>query len=422
MEINVIFRSLEIDQQIIIQSKFEDKLSTVIDKFAQKLYVEPKDFFYYYAKKEITNKDLTIMKLLNYSKNVQHIEIGIKKRTKIIKCPICACNNCILHLDNYRLNFSECCHGHSESKLFEEYEDTQRINYQKIKCDNQCGRTQKDSLEDFHKCLKCSNLAGYAIYYCNQCNDNHKHKTIKYDEKYYYCTEHSAEYVSYCVNCVDNKNNNINLCENCEKKHKGHEIKKFDTIIPDVKEIKKKLEKINEKIDELKIIVRVIKNKMDDAVKIVEKYYEIANDMINKYETFNSKLKNYQVLLSINYLSKTNKEIIKDIDNVIKGNKNKEDWKKKCNKLIDIIEGDRSVYKNENSDSVENETNDISKEESKNMGIDGNNMFSIPEIYEKYSNISKNSKGIPISINTGNKNGKNKSKGMIYNKSNITNK
>ena len=422
MEINVIFRSLEIEPQIIIQSKFEDKISTVIDKFAQKLYVEPKDFFYFYAGKEITNKDLTIIKLLNYTKTVPYMEICIVRRTKMTKCPLCTCNNCILQLINYRLNFSECCNNHSESKLFEEYEDTQRINYQKIKCDNQCGRTQKDSLEDFHKCLKCSNLAGYAIYYCNQCNSTHKHKTIKYDEKHYYCTEHSAEYVSYCVNCVDNKNINKNLCEICEKEHKGHKIKKFDTMIPDVKEIKKKLEKINDKIDDLKTIVRIIKNKLDASVKIVEKYYEISKDMISKYESFNSKLKNYQVLLSINYLSVSNKEIIKDIDNVIKGNKSKEDWKKKCNILIDIIEGDRSEYKNENFNNDENEKNDISKEDSKNFGIDGNYIFPNPEIYEKYSNNSKNLKGIPISINNGNKNGKNKQKGMIYNKSNITNK
>jgi hypothetical protein len=201
-------------------------------------------------------------------------------------------------MDKCRLNFSQCCKKHNENKLFDEYEDTQRINYQNIKCDNQCGRTQKDSLEEFHKCLDCSNLAGYAIYYCNVCYITHGtgHKTIKYDQKYYYCTEHFGEYVSYCSKCK------YNLCEKCEKNHKSHPIIKFDVMNTDVNEIKRKLKKIGEKIKDLRVIVRIIKNKMDGAIKIIEKYYDIANDILTKYETFNSKSKNYQTILTINYI------------------------------------------------------------------------------------------------------------------------
>ena len=120
-----------------------------------------------------------VKKLIN-NKNIKDIEILTKRKTKIDKCPICACNNCIIKIVNYRLHFSNCCKKHKDIRLFEEYDDTQTINYQKIKCDNQCGKTQKDCLEEFHKCLDCTNLAGYAIYYCNDCNNIHqkKHKTI----------------------------------------------------------------------------------------------------------------------------------------------------------------------------------------------------------------------------------------------------
>ena len=97
---------------------------------------------------------------------------------------------------------------------------------------------------------------------------------------------------------------------------------------PDIKDIKKKLDKIDEKIEDLKTIVKIIKNKMDGSIKIIENYHSIAQDMIKKYETFNSRLKNYQILKTINYLFISNREIINDIENIINGNKSKDDWKK----------------------------------------------------------------------------------------------
>ena len=196
----------------------------------------------------------------------------------------------------------------------------------------------------------------------------------------YFCSEHSSEYNSYCENC------NLNLCEGCEKNHKNHETKKFDAMIPDIKDIKKNLDKIYAKIDDLKIIVKVIKNKMDGAIKIIEKYYSIAQDVIKKYESFNSKLKNYQILKTINYLSISNNEIIKQIDNVISGNKSKDDWKKKCDILIDIIESDRADYKNETAETKSNTEN----------SDDINNNYQ----EEKYMNENEK-----ISKNTSNKGG-----------------
>ena len=44
--------------------------------------------------------------------------------------------------------------------------------------------------------------------------------------------------------------------------------------------IKNNLEEIGEKIEDLKIIVEIIKTQMDDAIKIIEIYYDIANDII----------------------------------------------------------------------------------------------------------------------------------------------
>ena len=415
MDINATFRCSENNSQLMIQCRAEDKISTLLDKFSQKTFRDKKDFDYFYLGKEINEKDkeLTIIKLTN-NKNIKDIEITINNRNKIFKCPLCDCNNCIIKIKDYRLNFSDCCNGHEIIKLFGEYDDTQRINYQKIRCNNQCAKTQKDSLEEFHKCLKCTQLAGFSIYYCSECSNKHKHKTIKYDEKYYYCEEHFGEFISYCTKC------NCNLCEKCEKKHKNHITIKFDAMNPDLNDIKNKLERIGDKIEDLKDVVNFIKEKMDRSIEIIEKYYNIASDMIKKYETFNSKLRNYQTLKTIKYLSTSNKEIITDIENIIKGNK-VEDWIVKFTKLLEIVEKDRLVYRNKEFELNDNNTN-TSNLEPKNSISYKYEIDSNQEYIEKYSNATSN---IPNNQRKTSafKNCKNKPKGnMIYTKSNVGNK
>ena len=405
MEIVVSFNCLENQQRLQVQCRADEKLESIINQFSKKAFADPKDFIYYYEGKEI-NKDSTLAKLIN-NRNQQFIDITIKRRTKIFKCSKCTSNNAVIKIEGYRLKFFGCCNNHDDLRRFEEYEDSQRINFGNIKCDNnKCGKTQKNTLEDFYKCLKCSNLNGYAIYYCNTCNQSHKHKTIKYDEKYYYCTEHYNEYISYCSSCKQN------LCETCEKKHLNlkHLVKRFDSMIPNIKDLKKKLEKLYENIDDLKYIVETIKNKMDNAVKIIENYYFIAQDFINKYETFNSKLKNYQTLKTINYLYESNKEINKDIDRIIQGNSSAEDWQKKCKILIGIIESDRNDYKNEVSSTYEND-------EQNNIIVNNRDVFIYNEINDGNNNNAVN-KGIIL-----NKEGSIKTKKrLIGNKSNLGSK
>ena len=159
---------------------------------------------------------------------------------------------------------------------------------------------------------------------------------------------------------------------------------------------------------------------MDRSIEIIEKYYNIASDMIKKYETFNSKLRNYQTLKTIKYLSTSNKEIITDIENIIKGNK-VEDWIVKFTKLLEIVEKDRLVYRNKEFELNDNNTNTSNLEPKNNISykyeIDSNQDY-----IEKYSNATSN---IPNNQRKTSafKNGKNKPKGnMIYTKSNVGNK
>ena len=238
------FRDREIDP-IRVQCKADEKFSLIYEKLAKKIYINSNDFDFYYNE-NIINKDSTIIRIKN-NKSARNIDISVKKKSKVMKCSKCICNNSIIKMENYRVKFSECCNHHQETIIFDEYENSQKIDYTQIACHtNGCKKVQSKNLEDFYKCLECSQLIGYAIYYCKKCNENHietdKHKTIKYDEKYYYCTDHFNKFISFCKNCKEN------LCKDCEAEHKqGHEIKKFDAINLDVQPIKKDLEEIRQK-------------------------------------------------------------------------------------------------------------------------------------------------------------------------------
>ena len=238
--------------------------------------------------------------------NAKKNEITVIKRSKIMKCPKCVCNNAIIKVEDYKLKFSECRYHHEEIHPFDDYENTQTINLEKIKCNNdKCGKTQKEELKDFNKCFGCSTVPKFPIYYCKECcgkgksikGCNKNHKMIEYSEKYYYCPQHIKEFTSYCNECKSN------ICEQCEKNHSSHQIIRFEPMIKNIniKSIESKLEGIKEKAEQLQIIVREIKNMMDKAVETIEKYYYIAKVIVEKYKAYNKKLKNYQVLQIIRF-------------------------------------------------------------------------------------------------------------------------
>ena len=210
----------------------------------------------------------------------------------------------------------------------------------KIRC-NKCQKSQNDDLKDFTKCLRCSKQFKYAIYYCYECSLSHAHSQfmIKYDEKYYYYQEHFNLYQSFCSAC------NTNIYESCEMNHKNknHRVLKFEKMAPSLNPIKSKLEEIKLRIEDLKIVVDQIKNNMDGAVRIMEQYYDIAQDIISKYESFNKKFTNFQVLKTVSSLHFSNNEVLQDLIQITEGDL---DLKEKCDRLIDIYKSDRNNYTN----------------------------------------------------------------------------
>ena len=331
---------------IQIQCKTGVKMSHVFAMFKNKAFAEQtdvdlNDYLFYYNGEKI-DKDLTVAQLKkNQESSITFITA--RKRTKIMKCPICISNTCFIQIDNYGVKFSGCPYKHTVEKTFKDYEQSQKIDYSQIKCDK-CGITQNRYLRNFYKCLKCSEEFKRSSYFCEDClkihsgNDGENHQAIKYEDKYYLCSKHSIHYISYCTKC------NKDLCELCEKKHKGHNIIKYDSINPDVKTIKEGLEEIRKKTAKAKSHIDQIIRMLNDAVIAFEKYYEVCMDIVSKYELYNIKYKNYNVINTVRFLPKSSEKIVNDLNDILEGNKSKNDYLNKCKILFDIFTKDIEKY------------------------------------------------------------------------------
>jgi hypothetical protein len=108
--IAIFYSEGKILDKIIIQCKSNESMYSIFEKFSNKIGNKVDDFDFFYKGKKV-KEDSTIISLKN-NKDANDIDISFKKRSKIMKCPECVCNNCIIKIEKYRLNFTECCHEH----------------------------------------------------------------------------------------------------------------------------------------------------------------------------------------------------------------------------------------------------------------------------------------------------------------------
>ena len=83
-------------------------------------------------------------------------------------CPICM-EPCEFMMENYKIKLFDCKNGHKmENIKLDEYMDYQKIDKNKIFCDNCQNKNLNDAINnEFYKCKKCNmNL-------CLQCISNH---------------------------------------------------------------------------------------------------------------------------------------------------------------------------------------------------------------------------------------------------------
>jgi hypothetical protein len=326
---------------ININCNVSEKLEVIFKRFVSSInenYI-PNEFDFYYNGQKLDDYSKSLNTIIAGNND---ITIFAERKLRIIKCPKCTCNDCIINLDNYRIVFYGCCKNDIRYRLLDEYDESQIVDFSKIKCKvNGCKKTMNNSLQDFYICMDCTKSNKHTFYLCSEHNsegDHAAHEKKRYDDKHYYCEEHFGKFIEYCFKCEKN------LCHDCLNKHKEieHIVKSYESLTPNLNDIKDNLKKIKEKISKLKTKIEDIKDNLDGALKMYENYYKIANDITEKYELYNQDLKNYRILRSFLYLKKSNKKIIEDLDEVLEG----ENMNNKIKFLINIYKTDREIYNN----------------------------------------------------------------------------
>ena len=369
---NVIFNYQGLETKI--QCNKEDKMKDICNNFANKTGLDINLIYFLYDGK-ILNLELTFNQLKNlYAKDKNEMKILVQKfkstliindtESKEIICSECK-ENCKIQISDYKIKLYDCKNNHEINNiLLDEYKNTQNINESNIIC-NICNKQNKNKTYEkrFYICLICKKNI------CPLCSSIHdkNHKIIDYDRKNYICLNHNELYISYCNKCK------INLCSKCELEHNNHEIIKYINILPDENQIKEELKEFRNKINKLNDKMNNIINILNKIKENIELYYKINNNIITNYKKENI---NYEILYNINEIKNNIK--IKDIDEIIKDNNINNEFKNllniyykmtnknNYNRNISLIYDGKKRFEDKNKSRNNNKDKEINKIKNKN--------------------------------------------------------
>jgi small GTP-binding protein len=229
-------------------------------------------------------------------------------------------------LEDCKIKLFGCINNHITSGIgLLKFPKTQKINISKIICDKCKINNKGDSTDHkFYKCLTCKkNL-------CILCKVTHQsdHNIIRDDLINNVCPEHNEQLIKFCVNC------NLNTCFSCDEQHRKHKTINLVDLKPNMDKIKDKLIQLKNEIETFKNEIEVAMMKLNILKVALDNFYEINNDILNKYEM---KERNYQILENIKLID--NNEIfnrLKEINKVIDYKDKK--FKDKIYNIIDLLD------------------------------------------------------------------------------------
>ena len=355
MDIKITFTYL--DRTIDILCNKKEEMNEMYKKFVSKLNdgSDITHYIYYYNGHKLGHNS-TIGNNQYIGKSEKDINISVQKKNRFIKCPKCICNDSIIDLNNYLARFYGCKYKHKYMRVYDDYINSQKIDNSELRCCFiDCKHTHQNYILGFYKCLNCSNLTNSSKYYCHEHNSIHlkeynDHISVKYDKKHYYCEE-DEHFKIFKMYCFDHKQN---LCEDCLNHHKNCRIKSYESMAPNIENLKKSLEIMENNIKSLRLIVDDIKYKLEGTLRIFKRYFYIAKDIIGKYELFNKDFKNYRILKSLKNLEFSNDKMNNDLKTIIK----KKNTQEKVASIINIYEEKKkNIEKNqdENFDIKDND-------------------------------------------------------------------
>lgn len=283
---------------IQVLCSYKEEIKKMFQKFINKVNPESKINEYSFYYEGIKLEANTLIEQNQYIAGKNEIVISVIKNLRLIKCPKCDYNDCIIDLINFKVALYGCEHEHINFTNYDKYFKTQKFELSENICGtpNCISSHQKDYL-DYYLCLTCCKILQKTKSFCYSCNESHKkenddHIGVKFNDRNYYCRSHWNKFIKYCFNCKKN------LCEACVKDHTEHQFKNYELMAPNEKELqslKDFLLKMKKNIRNLKIIINDIIYNLNGTMKIFNNYYEIANDIVGKYELYNKDLKDYNI-------------------------------------------------------------------------------------------------------------------------------
>ena len=302
----------------VIQANLQDLFKDVLSKYLAKILLSPESVCFIAngsiinpilsVEKQMTNLDKankTLKVIVNVMKEDDDNKVVIK--SKEIICPECK-EPCRIKLENFKIKLYDCINRHTSDNInLMDFNNTQQIDLSNIKCDICKEKNKGNSFNnDFYVCLNCDkNICPMCkVKHEKECN---KHNIINYEQKFYVCKKHNDFYVNYCNDCKKN------LCLLCIEEHKDHNNIFFNSLIPNVDEIKENIAKIKLNIEIFINNINIILKRLQELMKAMEIYYDINIDILNNYEYKN---RNYETLKNINEINIKNPiiELIKDIN------------------------------------------------------------------------------------------------------------
>ena len=318
-------------QKIIIQAKSDETFQSVIDRYIQKTQIQLNSVYFIsngsqIKPEEILENVMTDMEKQNKKMNILVNMIEDKNKDKIIIksksiiCPNCG-EPCRITLENFKIKLFGCIKKHINSEIrLLNFPKTQKVDISKIICDKCKVKNKGDSTDHiFYKCLTCKKIL------CILCKVAHQsdHNVMRDDQINNICPEHNEQLIKFCVDC------NLNTCFSCDEQHRQHKTINLVDLKPNMDEIKNKILQLKKEIETFKKEIEKVIAKLNNLKESLDIFYEINNDILNKYEMKN---RNYQILENIKLIE--NNEIfnrLKEINKVI-------DFKDKIYSIIDLYD------------------------------------------------------------------------------------
>ena len=308
-----------LENKTIIQGNLDDSFSFIINKFIDKSKLDLNNL-HFLSNGKILNKNDLIKNIMNESeiKNKKKIilvqsinntiNIGNNNfiKSNDIICPTCK-EICKYEIKDYRIKLLGCKNGHIKENIkLKEFNDTQKIDITKIKC-NICNKSKNEVFnQELYICCDCNkNL-------CLLCKSKHDntHSIINYENKNYVCIKHDEQFFKYCEDCK------IDLCLSCTEGHKNHKVISFEDKLINLKDLRKKMNDLNSLLNTFKKNLNELIQKLKNIEENMDIFYNILNDTISISEK--NKNRNYNLLVNLNNIN----DILNHEINKIKNNSN----------------------------------------------------------------------------------------------------